>query len=428
TLSTSKTGIKGLLLSVHEDTNSNASLFVDGEVAFASAEERYTRNKFQGGFPKISVERALKFAAKSLNEVDSFVAGNRIHFLPRILPGYLPEKEHDFFSPLQKGYLYYHHILSKIPAAGDAISAINRALLNLRLRSVKPIVDHHTAHAYSAYFTSGFDSAAAISMDNMGDGYSTKVFQCSGGKCGFLWGSSAVCSPGQFYGAITQLLGFHCLMAGKTTGLAASGNPSKAYGVMEKIFGLAGNRRDFYLYPLYKSSRDGKYYKELKENFKPADIAAAAQKRLEDAVCGYVEEALKETGSENVVLAGGVFGNVRLNQKIFQLPGVKNIFVHPAMSDQGISLGAAYYYMSGEGLKPSRLRDVYWGDGFGDGEIHAALEEAGVEFSEEKDIEKRVAELLVQGKVVARFKGRMEYGPRALGNRSILYRPDDPTV
>lgn len=143
----------------------------------------------------------------------------------------------------------------------------------------------------------------------------------------------------------------------------------------------------------------------------------------------FVLQAIRDGGQRDLVLAGGVFANVKLVQKLSELTEVGQIHVHPAMDDHGLAVGAGFEYLSKSSkLRPSPLASIYLGPDYSKEECANALERWGIPFSEKSDIEAEVAELLAQGKVVVRFKGRMEYGSRALGNRSILYRSDDPAV
>jgi carbamoyltransferase len=132
---------------------------------------------------------------------------------------------------------------------------------------------------------------------------------------------------------------------------------------------------------------------------------------------------------QNVVLSGGVVANVKANQRIFEIDGVKKIYIHPNMGDGGCCVGAALAVArKSAGLQPEELSDVYWGQEYSDNEIGAALEAEGLDGVREDDIELSIAQLLADGNIVARFNGRMEYGPRSLGNRSILYHAKDPSV
>jgi carbamoyltransferase len=165
----------------------------------------------------------------------------------------------------------------------------------------------------------------------------------------------------------------------------------------------------------------------------PAQVAAAAQLLLEERVVHLVAHWVKQTGLRQVTLAGGVFANVKLNQRIAEIDGVEDVFVHPCMGDGGLSLGAALWGSRQpiaeqvEVLHP-KLDDVFLGPEYTTDEIRAVLEQAGVSYTEEECVERRIAEAIHDGKVVARFDGRMEYGPRALGNRSIMAAATDTNI
>ena len=416
------------VLAIHEDTNANAAVLRGGEILAAVAEERLTRVKYQAGFPARAVDEVLRVAGVEPGQLGQVVAGNRYHFLPRLLGSAPIEGEHDMFGPAHKAWLSAQSLFARGGPLPRVVEAGNRRLLGRRFGRPVALVDHHTAHAYSAYLTSGFPEALAVSIDNMGDGYAAKVFRCRGGRCELLWGSRATDSPGQFYGEISQFLGFHLLSAGKVTGLAARGDPRRAYPLMERLFHLGRDDTDFRLAPLWTKSRTRGWFRQLR-SFSREDVSAAAQRRLEDVVLAYVQRALRETGDRQLVLAGGVFANVLLNHRLWQLDGVDGVFVHPAMSDQGIAVGAALAHQAETvGLTPSPIPHVYLGPGYDDDEIGELLEREGVDAERPADLAGRVADLLADRKVVARFAGRMEYGPRALGHRSILVHTADPSV
>ncbi len=416
------------VLAIHEDTNANAAVLRGGEILAAVAEERLTRVKYQAGFPARAVDEVLRVAGVEPGQLGQVVAGNRYHFLPRLLGSAPIEGEHDMFGPAHKAWLSAQSLFARGGPLPRVVEAGNRRLLGRRFGRPVALVDHHTAHAYSAYLTSGFPEALAVSIDNMGDGYAAKVFRCRGGRCELLWGSRATDSPGQFYGEISQFLGFHLLSAGKVTGLAARGDPRRAYPLMERLFHLGRDDTDFRLAPLWTKSRTRGWFRQLR-SFSREDVSAAAQRRLEDVVLAYVQRALRETGDRQLVLAGGVFANVLLNHRLWQLDGVDGVFVHPAMSDQGIAVGAALAHQAETvGLTPSPIPHGYLAPGYdadGDGAGGGGV---GVDAERPADLAGRVADLLADRKVVARFAGRMEYGPRALGHRSILVHTADPSV
>jgi carbamoyltransferase len=417
------------ILTLHEDSNANISLFKDGEILFAIAEERLSRVKHQGGFPKRGIKLALEKFNLSIDDIDTIVCGNKYHFIPRILWDKFPSFEHPYLGILQKITMYYQHAIYKSDILKRYVERFNEKQLNSKFKKQVGLVEHHIAHAYSAYLTSGFNKAAAISTDNFGDGLSSAVFICEDGKCNFLYGSSALNSPGQFYGEIAQMLGINPLLAGKMTGLAGYGDPKPAYNLIKRLFSLKDNRRDFTLPSLLFKFPQSGIYRNLITRFKKEDIAAAAQYRFEEIMLEYIKEAISVSGIKNLALAGGIFGNVRLNKKISELEEVENIFIHPAMNDQGISLGAGLKYLAeNKGLKPLKLKNLYFGPEFSNAQIEAILKEKNLSYEYDETIEKTIAQILHRGKVVARFSGRMEYGLRALGNRSILYKTTDKSV
>lgn len=418
-----------LILAIHEDTNANAALVRGSTILAAVAEERLTRRRFQPGFPAAAVAEVLRLCAVTPADVDAVVAGNRFHFLPRLpIAAGAIEGEHDFFGVAHKAYLALQATWAREGRSARLIERYNGAALTKRFQRPVALVDHHTAHAWSAWITSGFEQALAVSIDNMGDGWSARVFRCGSGRCEPLWGSDAVRSPGQFYGEIAQFLGFHVLLAGKVTGLAAHGDPAPAYPLMEKLLGLEADETSFRLAPLWSKWRSRGVFAELRRH-SDADIAAAAQRRLEDVLAAYVRRALRETGLRSLVLAGGVFGNVLVNQRLWALDEVDQLFVHPAMSDQGIAVGAAFAHAGATGtLRPEPLPHVYLGPDYTEAQMGEALEAAHVPFQRLSDVDAAVADAILQRRVVARFTGRMEYGPRALGHRSILFHTADHSV
>jgi carbamoyltransferase len=416
------------ILTLHEDANANVSLFRDTQIIFSAAEERFTRIKHQSGFPF----HCLNYIEKNLNipidSIDVILCGNKYHPLPRILWHKFPTFEHPFLGISQKISLVYQDWICQSRLMKKVIESFNVYQLKRKFHKAISLTDHHTAHAYSAYMTSGFSSALVVTADNYGDGYAATVSNASNGTCTYLYGSTASHSPGQFYGELAQLLGFHPLMAGKMTGLAARGNPEKAYSIISTLFSLTEDKKDFVLPGLTFKSFNNATFKKL-STFSAVDIAAAAQKRFEDVIIEYIRNAIKISGQRNIALAGGIFGNVLLNQKIAELNEVERIWIHPGMSDQGISLGVGLKYLAEEyNLKPFILNNIYFGPEYSDESILSALQKTELEYSHDTKIERTIARLLAQGKVVARFNGKMEYGPRALGNRSILYQTTDPSV
>jgi carbamoyltransferase len=162
--------------------------------------------------------------------------------------------------------------------------------------------------------------------------------------------------------------------------------------------------------------------------FTKQDVAAAHQTAMERSVAKIVKHWIDRTGAKNVVLSGGVCANVKLNQRIFEVEGVEKIFVHPGMGDGGLGTGAAFLLEEKNGFQPYEMPDAFLGPEYTEAEMRAALEKEKVPFERYDDVDERIADLAAADHVVARFSGRMEYGPRALGNRTVLYRAKDPTV
>jgi carbamoyltransferase len=295
-------------------------------------------------------------------------------------------------------------------------------------------VDHHLAHITSAYFTSGFRDALVVSVDGGGDGRSSLVYAIRNGRFEYLHEVSAYNSLGNYYAYITHICGFKAMKhEGKITGLAAHGEPKYVPLLREFIDEANGslfNRgRVVFMTAIRELER------QLPKGWGREDLAASIQHHSEELIRRYVRYWLRQSGLSDVAMAGGVFANVRINEEVHRLAEVDRLFIHPDMSDGGLAVGAALAACLPGTLEqtmpsdPEPLRDVYLGRDLIDEDITAALRkfELTPEFLE-IPLEEQIADLLVQGYVVARANGRMEYGPRALGNRSILYQPTDRDV
>ncbi|MEM9443143.1 MAG: carbamoyltransferase C-terminal domain-containing protein, partial [Pseudomonadota bacterium] len=318
------------------------------------------------------------------------------------------------------------------PAFEKRKQAIRQALqLDFGITVPVSFVSHHLCHAAGAYYASGYDDALVATLDGAGDGDSSHVYSVKNGRFELLHNVPSFDSLGDYYGYVTQISGFKAgKHEGKITGLAAYGRPTLR-GVFEKFFRYQdGSMRN--IGNCFRHAALRKLRKALPDGYKREDLAATVQDLAEDVARAYIGHWCQKTGHRNVALAGGVFANVKINQRVLETDGVSSVFVFPAMSDEGIAAGAAlvrHAELSGwEPQERACIDHVYLGPEFSDAEIEEALGAADVEFTKADDMAKEVAKLLADGKVVARFAGRMEYGPRALGNRSILYRPDSPAV
>jgi carbamoyltransferase len=271
-------------------------------------------------------------------------------------------------------------------------------------------------------------------MDGGGDGHSSHIYSVKDGIFKKLVPVDSYDSLGNFYAYSTAICGFKAKRhEGKITGLAAHGQPIYR-DIIEAMIGCENGQPVNRGHILFNSALDV-IRKTLPVKWNREDLASTIQVVAEDIARAYVTHWVAKTGHRNVALAGGIFANVRINEEILRIPGVDSIFVHPGMSDEGLAVGAAFAYEGSlrrrakEKYEPLGLPDVYLGNEYSDKAIAEALRDAGLETQHLPGcIESAIAEQLAAGKVVARFNGRMEYGPRALGNRSILYQPGDPSV
>jgi carbamoyltransferase len=330
------------------------------------------------------------------------------------------------------------------------LEAVRAGCGSVAQRFVHPVrldqsYDHHLCHAASAYYPSGFERALVVTLDGLGDWLSARVMLGEDGRLVSIDASYYEQMPtGLHYEIITALLGFNPLRhAGKVTGLAAYGEANAACAAaFDAFFNEMWSRRG-------RANRNYEYFRRTREevglaalrelrqsefgDFSREDIAYYIQKRTEDEVREFVRGyQVRFPELENICLAGGVFANVRVNQEVHRL-GFKQVFVQPAMSDAGLCYGAALLEcakQNGGKLTPYTLRDVYLGPGYTNEFIAEEIERHGLtaEFIEESRIGRSIAEEIAAKRVVAHFHGRMEFGPRALGNRSILYSAADPDV
>jgi carbamoyltransferase len=282
--------------------------------------------------------------------------------------------------------------------------------------------DHHLSHAANAYLPSGFERALIVTIDGYGSGLAGSIGLGESGRIKRLSELRFPNSLGTLYETVTGSLGFRPdRHAGKIVGLAAYGDPGVLADVLmsrvrfeDGTFRLADNLN------VYLS-------RHLASEFPMIDVAAAYQHVLERVAARWVRHWVERTGCGAIVLSGGVTANVKLNQRLFEVPGVERIFVYPNMGDGGCGTGVALYDSWGA-RPPEAVHDVYLGPDYGDADIRAELEREGLAFRQPENLARTVAEAIAGDKVVARFGGRMEYGPRALGNRSILYHGRDPQV
>jgi len=439
------------VLGIGDGFGAGAALVEDGAVRFAVGEERLSRIKnhsgYYHGFPDRSIACALRTSGWDPASIDRIALSNfafpplplRLLALSRSRP--LGEREfldrHEFSRTLNSRL--YSVFSERTPAAALAkgsIAVYRRALARKLerehgLRAPLAFVEHHRCHAASAYFTQPDDACLVATLDCHGDGLSGTFHRSGGGRLERIASLPATASLGSFYAAVTSHLGFHHHRhEGKVTGLAAYADPARALPDMERMIRWdpdarrlrsALGRNQFTAIERFAGLLSGSYARE--------EIAAAAQRHLERIVLAMLRSHLRETGLRRVLLAGGVFGNVKLNQRIHELPEVDSVWVHPGMGDEGLPVGAALAVCAEAGHgRPARIEHIFWGPAFDDEAAGKALAQAGFPHRRVEGIEERVAERLAAGRIVARCTGAVEYGPRALGHRSILFHAADPSA
>ena len=435
------------VLGLYDWHNCGASLVEDGKIVAALEEERLSRNKIEFGFPHRSVKAIFEMTGTSWEDLDAVaMAGVRdpIWFARWRPQRFKFERKMGRYWSLQytlwRG-IYALRNLGPVPAMERSL---NRSLVLNKIRSLADIpaeriflVDHHLCHAATAYRTSGFDEALVFAVDGSGDGYSTTVFEGRNGDLRFLAGAPEPASLGKLYSNVTLGLGFKKISdEGKVMGLAAHGDPDVFYPIIDRVVRLRNvDTLDMVATEdLLGNSFAKKIHREYADKYSREDISAAVQRKLEVMLEEIVTHFMEKTGIRNLVFAGGVVSNVKTNQAMRELDGVENTFVFPNMTDGGLSSGAAleidYQQMlkRGERLLPYRLEEVFLGPGFSDEDARRAIERRGLPAERVDDIDSRIADLVIDGHIVARVTGRMEFGPRALGNRSTLVMPSLPGI
>lgn len=417
-----------------------AAIVIGGRVVAAAEEERFIRVKHAIGNPCVkAIEFCLKEAGISPGEVDAVGFPWSCRAFDEKKWAYAAKT---IFSEPSRALKAITKSPRKNRGIRDTVFSILRNF-GIKVPHEKVFfIEHHLAHAASAYYLSGYTDAAIMSIDGSGEFTSTLFAEGRGGKIDKIKEIDLPDSLGRFYSTMTAYLGFDPNDGEyKLMGMAPYGDPSKA----DLSDVISCNDRRFktnpaYVWPIrsrrYKS--DSMIPEKLVKKFGPPrsgddlaepyiHIAAATQKTFEDAVLRlmehYLGDILKANGGR-LVFAGGCALNVVLNRRLMGHPLVKELFVQPASHDAGTPLGAAVYVARGLGDRIAPMKDVYLGPEFSDAEIEMALKSSGgITYKRSDDIEKEAALLLADGKVIGWFQGRLEFGPRALGNRSILGNP-----
>jgi carbamoyltransferase len=426
-----------------------AALVVDGELVAAAEEERFNRVKHCAGFPASAARWCLADAGIASDELDH-VAVSRD---PRANLG------RKLLRTVRHGASarYLKQRLQNAAQIRDVGSALADALGIEGIRTQVHNVEHHQAHVASAFFVSPFEDAAILSVDGFGDFASTMLAEGHGNHFEVLDRVIYPHSLGIFYTALTQWLGFpNYGDEGKVMGLAPYGKPRYLGKLRELV------RLDSELFELgldyFTHDKEGVdmnwdagsptinriYSDQLIELLGPArepgaeitehheDVAASLQALLEDAYLHLAATLWERTRIPNLCLAGGVALNAVANGRLLPETPFDELYIQPAAGDSGTAVGAAFYVWNQELRRPRGfvMEHAYTGPEFGEDEIRTALGEAGVggELLDDDVLFATVAERIAAGDVVGWFQGRMEFGPRALGHRSIVADPRSATM
>jgi carbamoyltransferase len=424
-----------------------AALVVEGELVAAAEEERFTRIKHVAGFPALAAQWCLAQSGLGVDDLDH-VAVSRD---PRANVGQklLRTIRHGASARYLKARLENAAKVRDVKAALADALGVETGMLRAQVHNV----EHHQAHVASAFFVSPFDEAAILSVDGFGDFCSTMTAVGSGNCFQVLDRVLFPHSLGIYYAAFTQWLGFpEYGDEGKVMGLAPYGDAEPHMRPIRDVLQSSGDlfalNLDYFRHDKEGvdmtwdegSPRIGRIYSDkLIETFGPArepsgeltghyeDVAAAVQKHFEEVYLRLVERLQERTGLGNLCLAGGVALNAVANGRIRPDTAFDGLYIQPAAGDSGTAVGAAYFVWNQVLQRPRGyvMRHAYTGPEYADAEIAAAIAGAGFSANRLDDdaLCRAVAARIAAGNVVGWFQGRMEFGPRALGHRSIVADP-----
>lgn len=420
------------ILGIHIGHDSSAALIIDGKIVADVAEERFNRIKHYSGLPFKAIQYCLDLNNLRIDDIDIIAVPSK-YSMPELnflfnLTGDKKEKH----TKKRQAVAFAERIMNK-PTEKAPVYIKNFPIKN----STEIIhVEHHLAHASSAYYTNeNREKQLIVTIDGAGDGFSVCLWRGKNRKIEPLKKFDTTASIGWFYSNVTEALGWiHGDGEGKTMGLAPYGNDKKATWKLNSFHPKFKNGE------LIKPYNYGRHYywnqfssfqfhfddaykiQELINKYGRENIASEAQRILEEQVAEIIYPWLKKENTNILSCAGGIFLNVKLNQKIWESGKVKKQHIYPNAGDSGLAVGAALYayYQKFPKTKINIIEDLYWGNEYSNQEIEEILKLRNLSYKYVENIEKYAARLLADNKIIAWFQGRMESGPRALGNRSIL--------
>ena len=431
--------------------DSAACLLKDGEIVAAAQEERFTRRKHDPGFPSNAIQYCLKEANIDSSQVDNVVFYEKPFLkFERLLETYLAFAPKGFTSFSKAMPLW---IKDKLFQKSALIKELNAALdedINWRERLL--FSEHHLSHAASAFYPSPFDRAAVLTIDGVGEWTTTSIAVGKGRELKVLKEIHFPHSIGLLYSAFTYYTGFKVNSGEyKVMGLAPYGEARYSDLIKDKLISTASDG-SFQLDMSYFDYATGLTMTNQKFNDlfggppreseseltqREMDLAASVQKVTEDILIDIAKDIANETGEKNLCLAGGVALNCVANGILVREKIFENIWIQPAAGDAGGALGAALsiwylHYRNERTLSSERdaMKGAYLGPEFGDDEIESKLNACGAVFKKlsEEELIEEVATALTSEKAIGWMQGRMEFGPRALGARSIIADPRSPNM
>jgi len=449
-----------IILGLHDNHSASVCLLVDGEVLAVAEEERYTRVKMDSGFPKYAIDALREEYPEELSKIDAvavacvhqsfndfatkrypnfkikdFLIEEKRYWLP-LLNGEKPDYLNEMHDYVDFSNCHYDLNIIKNPKDSTEFQDLRRShiadYLNVSSDQIF-FVDHHLAHAHHGYYSGPFnDDALVLTIDGWGDHANATVNTIKSGNLKCIYKTDQF-NIGRIYHFITLLLGMQPEQHEyKVMGLAAYAKehyieePLKVFERMYKVDGLR-------IVPLIEISNHYQFLRTELEGFRFDAIAGAVQRFTENILTQWVRNWVAETGLSNVILTGGVALNIKASKIISELKSISKIHVAIGSGDESISIGASQYVWSTKKnpllLKP--IESPYLGLGFDDNDVKEALEHPFVKENFEIShncSSSDIARILSKGEIVAYMRGRMEFGPRALGNRSILASPVDANI
>jgi carbamoyltransferase len=431
--------------------DSAAALVREGEILAAAQEERFTRRKHDPGFPHHAIAWCLRSEGLKVQDLGSIVFYDKpwVKF-ERIMETYLGYAPRGLRSFLTAIPVWIKEKLNLRATLARELAALDGG----NLAALPPLffTEHHQAHAASAFFASPFWRAAVLCLDGVGEWATTSLWLGEGNQLTPRWQIDFPHSLGLLYSAFTYYTGFKVNSGEyKLMGLAPYGAPRYANAILDNLIDVKPDgtfrlNTDYFNYVTGLTMTNERFHQlfggpprkpESPLTQREMDLAASIQKVTEDVVSRLARAARVELDADYLCMAGGVALNCVANGRILREGTFRDIWIQPAAGDAGGAIGAALagLYLQ-EGVARSvedgndRMRGSFLGPGFSSSEIKQCLERAGARYLQmpEEEIVEMVAALLAEGNIVGWFQGRMEFGPRALGNRSILGDPRNPKM